>query len=119
MFLYFYVFIFLFFYIFILCIFILLEHKFINNTYLVSYVSITTQLSGFGIPPPVGYTKRSQGLCNTYAVIPSADHRIKHSSRRSVFIHSYDMTEPAALPDINMLRNVYVIESKSWSSKCS
>ena len=55
-------------------------------SYLLSYVAITTQLSGF------------------------ADHRIKHSSRRSVFIHPNHMAEPAEPLDINTIINVHVIE---------
>ena len=37
-------------------------------------------------------------------------HRIKESSRRSVFIHPNDMVEPAELLVINTLSNVHVIE---------
>ena len=40
----------------------------------------------------------------------TADHRSKHSSRRSVFIHPNDMTEPPEPLDINTLSNVHVIE---------
>ena len=39
-----------------------------------------------------------------------ADHRIKHTSRRSVFIHPNDMAEPAESLDINTLSNIHVIE---------
>ena len=38
------------------------------------------------------------------------NHRIKHSSLRSVFIHSNDIAEPAESLDINTLSNVHVIE---------
>ena len=40
----------------------------------------------------------------------TADHRIKHSSRRSVFIHANDMAEPAEPLVINTLINLHVIE---------
>ena len=40
----------------------------------------------------------------------TAEHRIKHSSRRRVFIHPNYVTEPAAPLDINTLSNVDVIE---------
>ena len=40
----------------------------------------------------------------------TADQRIKHSSRSSVFIHPNDMAEPAKLLDINTLSNVHVTE---------
>ena len=39
-----------------------------------------------------------------------ADHRIKYSFRRSVFIHPNDMVDPAEPRDINILSNVHVIE---------
>ena len=41
-----------------------------------------------------------RGLSYSYAVVPSAadrQHSHKHSSRRSVFIHSNDMVEPAVI----------------------
>ena len=38
------------------------------------------------------------------------DHRIKRSSRRSVFIHTNDIAEPAKPLVINTLSNVYIIE---------
>ena len=40
----------------------------------------------------------------------TADYRIKHSSRRSVFIHRNDMAETAEPQVINTLSNVHVIE---------
>ena len=50
------------------------------------------------------------GLSNGYAVVPSPDHHIKHSYRRSIFIHPNDMAEPAEPLVINTLSNVHVIE---------
>ena len=78
----------------------LLYRKFANGpyiTYLLTYVAITTRLSGFGLPnslspgafalraPPVVHTKLSQGLFNL--VLPTRTPAmtvdlIKHSSRR-------------------------------------
>ena len=70
------------------------------------------------LPPPVGHTKRSQGSFNLAfptrtrsSHLPMiANHRMKHSSRRSVFIHPNDMAKPAKPLDINTLSNVHVIE---------
>ena len=53
------------------------------------------------------------GLSNSCASsLPpmTADHPIKHSSRRSVFIHSNDMAEPTEPLDTNTLSNVHIIE---------
>ena len=68
---------------------------------------------------------RSQGLFNlvfptrTRSSHPpmSANHRIKHSSRSSVFIHPND--EPAEPLDINTLNNVHVIEELIRHSVCT
>ena len=40
----------------------------------------------------------------------TTNHRIKHSSQRSVFIHPNDMAEQAAPQDFYTLCNVHVIE---------
>ena len=62
-------------------------------------------------PPPVGHTKQSQGLFNLAfptrkrSSLPpmTADHRIKHLSRKSVFVHPKDMAEAAEPLAINTL----------------
>ena len=108
-----------------------------QDYYLLTYVAITTRLSGFGLsvsfspgasascaPRPVGHTKRSQGLFNlifptrTRSSLPpmTADYCIKLSSRRSVYIHPNDMAEPAEPLDIKRLATYMSLKS-SYSSR--
>ena len=88
--------------------------------FLLTYLLTTFRPSASALraPPTVGHTIRSQGLfslvfvTSTRSFHPSmaTNHRIKHSSRKSVFIHPNEMAETAEPLVINTISNAHVIE---------